>query len=82
MRHGLSAFLDLASFVRQLNCRMGRPKYGVLRVRKKEKRNPAAPGAVQAIFRACRDSSPSPVPMVFQERSYVREALVPLYREG
>ena len=35
MRRGLSAFLDLASFVRQLNCRTGHPKYGVLRVREK-----------------------------------------------
>src|SRR3954469_17320158 len=32
MRHGLSASLVLASFVRQLNCRTGRPKYGVLKV--------------------------------------------------
>ena len=38
MRCGLSAFLDLASFVRQLNCRTGPPKYGVLRVRKKKKK--------------------------------------------
>ena len=37
MRHGLSASLDLASFVRQLNCRTGRPKYGVLRVREKKR---------------------------------------------
>ena len=38
MRHGLSASLDLASFVRQSNCRTGRPKYGVLKVRKKIKK--------------------------------------------
>ena len=36
MQRGLSASLDLASFVRQLNCRTGRPKYGVLRVREKK----------------------------------------------
>ena len=36
MRRGLSAFLDLASFVRQLNCQTGRPKYGVMRVREKK----------------------------------------------
>src|SRR3954471_22264157 len=29
----LVCYLDLASFVRQLNCRTGRPKYGVLKVR-------------------------------------------------
>ena len=40
MRHGLSASLDLASFVRQSNCRTGRPKYGVLKVRKKRIRQP------------------------------------------
>ena len=40
MRHGLSASLDLASFVRQSNCRTGRPKYGVLKVRKKESGSP------------------------------------------
>ena len=28
------------------------------------------------MFRACRDGAPPPVPMVFLERSYVREALV------
>ena len=38
MRHGLSASLDLASFVRQLNCRTGRPKYGVLKVREDKER--------------------------------------------
>ena len=38
MRRGLSAFLDLASFVRQLNCRTGHPKYGVLRVREKKEK--------------------------------------------
>ena len=40
MRHGLSTFLDLTSFVRQLNCQTGHPKYGVLRVRKKGIRQP------------------------------------------
>ena len=30
----LVCLLDLASFVRQSNCRTGRPKYGVLKVRK------------------------------------------------
>ena len=38
MQHGLSTSLDLASFVRQSNCRTGRPKYGVLKVRKKLKK--------------------------------------------
>ena len=38
MQRGLSAFLDLALFVRQLNCRTGHPKYGVLRVREKKKK--------------------------------------------
>ena len=38
MRHGLSASLDLAPFVWQSNCRTGRPKYGVLKVRKIKKR--------------------------------------------
>src|SRR3954468_23197903 len=33
----LSASLDLASFVRQSNCRTGRPKCGVLKVRKKKR---------------------------------------------
>ena len=37
MRHGLSVSLDLASFVRQSNCRTGRPKYGDLKVRKIKK---------------------------------------------
>ena len=36
MRHGLSASLVLASFVRQLNCRTGLPKSGVLKVRKEK----------------------------------------------
>src|SRR3954467_14919623 len=38
MRHGLSASLVLASFVRQLNCRTGCPKYGVLKVREDKER--------------------------------------------
>ena len=38
MRHGLSASLELASFVRRSNCRTGRPKYGVLKVRKNKKK--------------------------------------------
>ena len=38
MRHGLSASLVLASFVRQLNCRTGLPKNGVLKVRENEKK--------------------------------------------
>src|SRR4051812_4702395 len=38
MRHSLSASLVLASFVRQLNCRTGRPKYGVLKVREDKER--------------------------------------------
>ena len=40
MRHDLSASLDLASFVRQSNCRTGRPKYGVLKVRKRSIQQP------------------------------------------
>ena len=36
MRHGLSASLELASFVRQSNCRTGRPKYGDLKVRNQQ----------------------------------------------
>ena len=34
------------------------------------------------MFRACRDGAPPPVPMVFLERSYVREALVSHFCEG
>ena len=34
------------------------------------------------MFRACRDGAPPPVPMVFQERSYVRAAQVLQVREG
>ena len=75
MRHGLSASLDLALFVRQSNCRTGRPKYGVLKVREKLKKNSAAPSTVEAVFWACRDGAPPPVPMVSLERSYVREVL-------
>src|SRR3954464_6316705 len=40
MRRSLYASLDLASFVRQSNCRTGRPKCGVLKVRKKRIRQP------------------------------------------
>ena len=34
------------------------------------------------MFRACRDGAPPPVPMVFLERSYVREVLVLHFCEG
>ena len=37
---------------------------------------------VEAVFWACRDGAPPPVPMVSLERSYVREALVSQVREG
>ena len=37
MRRDLSTSLVLASFVRQLNCRIGLPKNGVLKVREKIK---------------------------------------------
>src|SRR3954465_1310380 len=38
MRHGLSTFPVLASFVRQLDCRTGHPKYRVLKVREDKER--------------------------------------------
>ena len=37
---------------------------------------------VEAVFWACRDGAPPPVPMVFLERSYVREVLVSHFCEG
>src|SRR4051812_18495398 len=40
MRHGLSASLVLVLFVRQLYCRTGLPKNGVLKVIKKRNRQP------------------------------------------
>src|SRR4051812_5324039 len=50
--------------------------------KRKIKKNSAAPSTVEAVFWACRDGAPPPVPMVFQERRYVREALVLLFHEG
>ena len=61
MRHGLSASLDLASFVRQSNCRTGRPKYGVLEIRKTLKKRIRQPLVWFKPYFGCADIVPLPL---------------------
>ena len=80
MRHGLSTSLVLASFVRKLNYRTGLPKSRVLEVREKKKIGSPWCGLSRVL--GVPDGAPPPMPMVFLERSYVREVLVLQCREG
>ena len=60
----------------------GRPSQGWSPESKRKLRNRQPLVCFKPCFRACRDGTPPPVPMVFPERSYVRAALVLQVREG